>query len=58
MTRALRSAIARITEALPDAGRALDRAVRTGTFCAFEPDRADGIRFRFVRSRVNGTPPR
>ena len=37
VTRALRSAIARIGEALPEAGSALDRQVRTGLFCAYEP---------------------
>jgi tetratricopeptide (TPR) repeat protein len=37
VTRALRAAIARVTEALPDAGAALDRRVRTGLFCAYEP---------------------
>jgi tetratricopeptide (TPR) repeat protein len=42
VTRAVRSAIARITEALPDAGKDLDRQVRTGVYCAFEP-RNDAI---------------
>jgi hypothetical protein len=37
VTRALRSAISRISEALPDAGAALDRQVRTGSYCAYEP---------------------
>jgi tetratricopeptide (TPR) repeat protein len=37
VTRALRSAISRIAEALPDAGAALDRQVRTGSYCAYEP---------------------
>jgi hypothetical protein len=38
VTRALRAAIARLTEALPgDAAAALDRGVRTGLYCAYEP---------------------
>lgn len=37
VTRAIRSAIGRITEALPDAGAALDRHVRTGLYAAYEP---------------------
>ena len=34
MTRAVRKAIARIAEHHPQLGEHLDRAVRTGTFCA------------------------
>jgi tetratricopeptide (TPR) repeat protein len=37
VTRALRTAIARLADALPAAGAALDRHVRTGTYCAYEP---------------------
>ena len=37
VTRALRAAIAKLTDALPDAGAALDRHVRTGTYCAYTP---------------------
>jgi hypothetical protein len=37
VTRALRSAIARLTDALPEAGAALDRHVRTGAYCAYTP---------------------
>jgi hypothetical protein len=37
VTRALRSATARVAEALPGAGAALDRSVRTGTYCAYDP---------------------
>jgi tetratricopeptide (TPR) repeat protein len=37
VTRALRSAVARIAEALPEAGGALDRQVRTGIYCCYEP---------------------
>jgi len=37
VTRALRAAIAKVTDAIPDAGAALDRRVRTGLYCAYEP---------------------
>lgn len=40
VTRALRAATARLAEALPGAGEALDRRLRTGLYCAYEP--ADG----------------
>ena len=37
VTRALRAAIAKLVEALPDGRAALDRHVRTGLYCAYEP---------------------
>ena len=37
VTRALRSALAKLAEALPEPGAVLDRRVRTGLFCAYEP---------------------
>jgi hypothetical protein len=37
VTRAVRSAITRISEGLPQAGAALDRRVRTGIYCRYEP---------------------
>ncbi|HUQ38997.1 MAG TPA: hypothetical protein VM030_02500 [Acidimicrobiales bacterium] len=37
VTRALRAALARLADALPDAGATLDRRVRTGLYCAYEP---------------------
>ncbi|HVE93655.1 MAG TPA: hypothetical protein VNB24_01955 [Acidimicrobiales bacterium] len=37
VTRALRTAVARVSEALPEAGSALDRSLRTGIYCAYEP---------------------
>lgn len=52
VTRALRSAIAKLSTALPDAGAVLDRRVRTGTYCAYEPDESDPVRW-IVQSRVN-----
>lgn len=51
VTRALRSAIARIGEALPELGQDLDRQIRTGVFCAYEP-RADAISW-VVQSEMN-----
>ena len=37
VTRALRAALVKVAEALPEPGAALDRAVRTGVYCAYEP---------------------
>ncbi len=37
VTRALRSAIARICAAMPELGSALSAQVRTGNYCAYEP---------------------
>lgn len=53
VTRAIRAAIARIAEALPDAGAALDRGVQTGLYCVYRPGTGD-IRW-IVQSRVNKT---
>lgn len=41
VTRALRAALANLREALPEAGAALDRGVRTGMYCAYEPVEGD-----------------
>jgi hypothetical protein len=41
VTRALRAALAKLSEALPAAGAVLDRRVRTGTYCAYEPQPDD-----------------
>jgi tetratricopeptide (TPR) repeat protein len=38
VTRALRAALGRLAEALPEAGATLDRRVRTGVYCVYEPD--------------------
>jgi hypothetical protein len=40
VTRAIRQGIARIGEHHPPLGEHLDRAVRTGTYCAYAPDPA------------------
>ncbi|HEV7535837.1 MAG TPA: transcriptional regulator, partial [Acidimicrobiia bacterium] len=37
VTRAMRAALVKLAEALPDAGAALDRCVRTGVYCVYEP---------------------
>ncbi len=43
VTRALRSAAARLGEALPEAGTTLDRRLRTGVYCAYEPEESDYV---------------
>jgi hypothetical protein len=45
VTRALRSALAKLDDALPGAGACLDRRVRTGTYCAYLPEAADPVRW-------------
>lgn len=52
VTRSIRTALRRIEEVLPEAGALLDRSVRTGTYCAYEP--ATGDRRWIVQSGVNG----
>jgi tetratricopeptide (TPR) repeat protein len=38
VTRAVRQAMARIDEQLPELGEHLDRTIRTGTYCSYRPD--------------------
>jgi hypothetical protein len=45
VTRAVRAAIVKLIEALPDAGRDLDRGIRTGTFCVY---RGEGEAIRWI----------
>ncbi|HVF14580.1 MAG TPA: hypothetical protein VM942_08270 [Acidimicrobiales bacterium] len=45
VTRALRTATAKLTEALPEAGTVLDGRVRTGIYCAYEPLPDDDVRW-------------
>jgi tetratricopeptide (TPR) repeat protein len=45
VTRALRAATARVSEALPEAGHVLDQRLRTGIYCAYEPDESDDVRW-------------
>jgi hypothetical protein len=47
VTRALRAAIARLSEALPEPGRVLDARVRTGLYCAYLPAESDEIHWAF-----------
>jgi len=42
-TRAIRGAIRRIEECDPSLGHHLDRAVRTGSFCAYDPSPQDEV---------------
>jgi tetratricopeptide (TPR) repeat protein len=43
VTRALRAAIGKLEEALPGPGAVLDRRVKTGMFCAYEPHPDDEV---------------
>ena len=45
VTRAVRAAIAKLAEALPETGAVLDRRVRTGTYCAYVPAEGDDVRW-------------
>jgi hypothetical protein len=45
VTRALRSAIGKVAEAMPGVGPLLDRGVRTGLYCTFEPAPGDEVRW-------------
>lgn len=56
VTRALRTAIARVADALPGPGAALDRGVRTGLYCAYEPAAGEPVRW-IVQSGLNGGGP-
>ena len=47
VTRALRSATAALAEALPEAGNILDRRLRTGLYCAYEPHASDEVHWAF-----------
>ena len=47
VTRAVRQAIARVSEHDPELGQHLDRTIRTGTYCAYVPDRSAPAAWRF-----------
>ena len=47
MTRALRQAMARIGEHHPQLGEHLDRTIRTGTYCSYQPDPRAPARWDF-----------
>jgi hypothetical protein len=55
-TRAIRGAIKRIEECDPSLGRHLDRAVRTGTFCAYDPSPQDEVSWALNIVQAEGTP--
>jgi hypothetical protein len=56
-TRAIRAAIRRIEEECDASlGRHLDRAVRTGTFCAYDPAPQDEITWAMNNVHREGTP--
>jgi hypothetical protein len=46
VTRALRAAIAKLSDALPEGGAVLDRRVRTGLFCVYEPAPDDQVAWK------------
>jgi hypothetical protein len=54
VTRAIRQAIARIGEHHHQLGEHLDGAVRTGTYCAYVPDR--GAPVAWTSSQAAGRP--
>jgi tetratricopeptide (TPR) repeat protein len=56
VTRALRTAVARVDDALPEAGAALGQRIRTGLYCAYEPQASDEVRW-IVHPNVNGISP-
>lgn len=53
VTRALRAATTKLAEVMPGPGGALDRAVRTGLYCAYEPPPTGEVRW-IVQSELNG----
>lgn len=55
VTRAIRTAIARIAEVHPAAGHELDRGVRTGMYCSYQPPPDATVTWT---SRVAGVQPR
>lgn len=57
VTRAIRKATSKLVEALPVAGAVLDRRVKTGVFCSYEPHPDDEILWS-VHPPVNGTARR
>jgi tetratricopeptide (TPR) repeat protein len=53
VTRALRAALVKLMEGLPEGGAILDRRIRTGTYCAYEPQAGDTVRWHVQRA-LNG----
>jgi hypothetical protein len=52
VTRAPRKATASLAEVLPEAGALLDRRLRTGLYCCYQPSESDDVHWS-VHSRVN-----
>jgi hypothetical protein len=52
VTRTLRAAIARICQADHIAGGALDRDIRTGLFCSYQPSPTDPLKWSIADSRT------
>src|SRR5439155_15965838 len=50
-TRAIRSGLERLSQALPELGRHLRHSVRTGTYCVYAPDPTQSIDWQLT------TPP-
>jgi AAA ATPase domain len=55
-TRAIRAAIRRIEESDASLGLHLDRAVRTGTFCVYDPAPQDEVTWAMNNVQAEGTP--
>jgi class 3 adenylate cyclase len=56
VTRALRAALARVSEAFPEPGAVLSRRVHTGLLCVYEPHPDDGIMWSAQTSSPPGRP--
>jgi tetratricopeptide (TPR) repeat protein len=54
VTRALRTAVGRVKALVPEAGECLDRGLRTGTYCVFEPRTDELVRW-IVQTELNGS---
>jgi hypothetical protein len=57
VTRAIRAAILKLIHAVPEAGAALDRGVRTGVYCCYQPSSDENVRWeaRIVQPGLNGS---
>ena len=55
--RALKAALDRLAEVLPDLGAHLDATLRTGVFCAYVPDPASPVRWSILDGPSAGSTP-
>jgi tetratricopeptide (TPR) repeat protein len=53
VTRALRTAVGRVQSVVPEAGDVIDRGLRTGTYCSFNPGPDDPVHW-IVQDGLNG----